>query len=215
MCYFGSKLKSKIGFEDRLEAFGIFAIGGSIGTLATGFFAVDSFGGHNGVFYSSSSSGWRLFGKQIYGVVVTIAWSAFASFAILSVIDKLIGLKIEMNATGTISEGAAEYAKRIIGLNNHRDVDNVGSASDLDIDFSSSNSISNESNDGLPPLPIPMVIETGSIDEPIHHHTLSEPSALDEIHVEDPSDEQEEKEENRDVIIPTTDGSESVDIYAI
>jgi Amt family ammonium transporter len=41
LCYAGSQLKHFLGYDDALDAFGVHAIGGIIGGIATGFFATD------------------------------------------------------------------------------------------------------------------------------------------------------------------------------
>ena len=41
LCYFGSQLKNYLGFDDALDAFGVHAIGGIVGGIATGFFATN------------------------------------------------------------------------------------------------------------------------------------------------------------------------------
>ena len=182
-----------------------FAIGGILGTLATGFFAVDSIGDHDGVFYSSGSSGWILFGKQIYGVVVTIVWSAFASYVILIIIDKTIGLKVKMDTT-------SDDARKIKFFDVTVNCDQNASASDLEID-SSYNSISNESIDARAPQPIPMVIDIGSIDI-LSNHSVAEHSSLGELSLDEPHEEIPTRD-NYDVIVAATQGVESAEIYVM
>ena len=39
LCYAGAQLKHMLGYDDALDAFGVHAIGGIVGGIATGFFA--------------------------------------------------------------------------------------------------------------------------------------------------------------------------------
>ena len=41
LCYFGAQLKHMMGYDDALDAFGVHAIGGMVGGIATGFFCTD------------------------------------------------------------------------------------------------------------------------------------------------------------------------------
>ena len=41
LCYAGAQLKHMMGYDDALDAFGVHAIGGIVGGIATGFFATD------------------------------------------------------------------------------------------------------------------------------------------------------------------------------
>jgi Amt family ammonium transporter len=70
--------------------FGIHGVGGIVGAILTGFFAVEAIGG------TAGSMG-QVF-IQIEGILATIAWSAIASFVILKIIDVVIGLRVEKNS---------------------------------------------------------------------------------------------------------------------
>lgn len=94
VCYFGALLKFNLGYDDALDAFGVHAIGGSLGGILTGFFAQASFCGQNGVFYADTTVGGTQLGIQIYGIVVVFAWSCVATGAILLFVDKLVGLRV-------------------------------------------------------------------------------------------------------------------------
>ena len=105
LCYFGAHLKYHFGFDDALDAFGVNAIGGIVGGLATGFFATDKvavpfmYGDRaglaiNGVFYGNFGSGCYQLGIQIVGIIFTIGWSFSFSYVILQIIDNTIGLRV-------------------------------------------------------------------------------------------------------------------------
>ncbi|TIT64064.1 MAG: ammonium transporter [Mesorhizobium sp.] len=85
VCYLSAvKVKHMFGYDDSLDAFGVHGVGGVIGALLTGVLADPAI--------NSLSSGASL-GKQIYGVAVTIIWTAIATFVILYVVKALVGLR--------------------------------------------------------------------------------------------------------------------------
>jgi Amt family ammonium transporter len=98
ICYFSAQLKHYLGYDDALDAFGVHGIGGMLGGVLTGFFATNNVirasPPINGVFYANTEDGGHQLGIQIYAIVVVGAYSAFASFLILIVLDKTMGLRI-------------------------------------------------------------------------------------------------------------------------
>lgn len=92
VCYFGAQLKRHLGFDDALDAFGVHAVGGMLGGLMIGFFATDQWTGKlKGVFYGG---GGKQLSYQVYGIVVTAAWSAVVSYLLLIFVDKTMGLRV-------------------------------------------------------------------------------------------------------------------------
>jgi Amt family ammonium transporter len=91
VCFFASvKLKHILGYDDSLDVFGIHGVGGIVGALLTGIFAVEAIGG------TAGSMGQVII--QAKGILATVAWSGIASFVILKIIDVVIGLRVEKNA---------------------------------------------------------------------------------------------------------------------
>ncbi|MHB8265301.1 MAG: ammonium transporter [Acidithiobacillus ferrivorans] len=84
-------LKNQLGYDDSLDAFGVHAIGGIIGALLTGVFAVKAIGGTAGVL--EGNTGQLLI--QAMGVGVTIVYDAIVSFIILKAIDWTLGLRVK------------------------------------------------------------------------------------------------------------------------
>ena len=80
VCYIALNLKSKLGYDDSLDAFGVHGVGGIIGTLATGLFAQTLInpGGSNGLFFGNS----KLFLTQLIAVGVTVLYSFVVTFII-------------------------------------------------------------------------------------------------------------------------------------
>jgi ammonium transporter, Amt family len=96
-CYFALSLKTRFGFDDALDVVGIHGVGGALGAVLTGVFATTlvNEGGADGLFYGG---GTELVIEQIFAVVVTIVFSFVMSFAILKVIDMVIGLRVSAEA---------------------------------------------------------------------------------------------------------------------
>jgi Amt family ammonium transporter len=91
VCFWAStNLKRSLGYDDALDAFGIHGVGGIVGAILTGVFAVEAIGGTPGAL--EGNVGQIL--KQIYGVLATLVWSGAISFVILKVIDATIGLRV-------------------------------------------------------------------------------------------------------------------------
>ena len=91
-CYWGATwLKHKAGYDDSLDVFGVHGVGGIVGALLTGVFAVEAIGGTPGLFEGNPGQ----VVTQAYGIVATIGYCAVASFVILKVIDTVIGLRVD------------------------------------------------------------------------------------------------------------------------
>ena len=89
-CWAATTLKQKLDYDDSLDCFGIHGIGGIVGALLTGVFAVKAVGGTAGVLEGNPGQLWI----QFQGILATIVWCAIGSAAILKVIDLVIGLRV-------------------------------------------------------------------------------------------------------------------------
>jgi Amt family ammonium transporter len=99
VCFWAcTKLKLWCGYDDSLDVFGIHGVGGAMGTLLTGVFAVAAIGETAGLL---EGNGKQLL-YQVYGVVGVLIWSAVATFVILKVIDLIVPLRVtdETERTG-------------------------------------------------------------------------------------------------------------------
>lgn len=91
-----TKLKSALGYDDSLDAFGVHGVGGTLGAILTGVFAtracwdIDN-GNPLGLIDGAS----RVLVGQIVAVVVTWVFAIVATFVILKVVDGVIGLRVE------------------------------------------------------------------------------------------------------------------------
>lgn len=93
ICFFSATtLKHKLGYDDSLDAFGIHGVGGIVGAILTGLFAAPFLGGAG---LSDKVTG--VFDQvwvQVLSVLLTIAYTAIATFIILFVINKVMGLRV-------------------------------------------------------------------------------------------------------------------------
>lgn len=91
-CYFAVAQKSRLGYDDSLDVVGIHGLGGVIGTLCVGIFASTAVnaGGADGLLNGRIG----LLGSQALGVLVVGAYVFIASWIILTLIDKTLGLRI-------------------------------------------------------------------------------------------------------------------------
>jgi ammonium transporter, Amt family len=78
------------GYDDALDCFGVHGVGGIVGAILTGVFAIEQFGGTPGLI--EGNAGQVL--NQIEGVVIVIVYDAVVSFIILKAIDLTIGLRV-------------------------------------------------------------------------------------------------------------------------
>jgi Amt family ammonium transporter len=92
VCYFGAtSLKSFFGYDDALDCFGVHGVGGAVGAVLTGVFAVNEFGGTSGAI--EGNYGQIL--NQLIGVGIVIAYDLVVSLIILAVLKFTIGLRVD------------------------------------------------------------------------------------------------------------------------
>jgi len=98
ICYGAILMKNKLGYDDSLDAFGIHGVGGALGAILTGVFAVELAEGIT----SRGAQVW----VQTVSVLATGAYSFGVSYIIAFVIEKTIGLRIseEKEIAGLDSE---------------------------------------------------------------------------------------------------------------
>ncbi len=84
--------RSRTGLDDSLDVLSAHGVGGAVGALLTGVFAVKVWGGADGLLAGNPEQ----LGRQAVAVCATAAYSAVGTFAIL----KLIGLVAPLRAPG-------------------------------------------------------------------------------------------------------------------
>lgn len=118
ICYFFvTKVKYMLGYDDALDVFGVHAVGGIFGALATGVFVNPALGGAGVVDYVANGVAAYDFGAQmtaqIYAVLTAIVLSAVVTFIALKIVDLLIGIRVseesEREGLDTTEHGERAY----------------------------------------------------------------------------------------------------------
>ena len=93
VCYIALNAKTKFGYDDSLDAFGVHGVGGTLGTLMAGLFASIAINaaGANGAFFGNT----KQFFVQAGAVGLVAVYSFVVSFVMLKVLDATIGLRID------------------------------------------------------------------------------------------------------------------------
>ena len=90
-CYWGAtSLKKAFGYDDSLDAFGVHGVGGIVGAVLTGVFAVEAIGGTAGAVEGNLTQVWI----QVQGVLATIIYCGVGSYLLLKIIDFTMGLRV-------------------------------------------------------------------------------------------------------------------------
>jgi Amt family ammonium transporter len=93
VCFWGvSGLKNMFGYDDALDVWGVHGVGGILGAVLTGVFAIAAIGGTGKAGLVDGNPGQVLL--QVEGVGMTLVWSGVISFVLLKLIDLTIGLRV-------------------------------------------------------------------------------------------------------------------------
>ena len=91
-------LKSKLGYDDSLDVFGVHCIGGIIGALGTGILANPALGGMGIMDYAAGKiADYDMTAQMISqskAVLTTLVWSGVGSAIIYKVVDLIVGLRV-------------------------------------------------------------------------------------------------------------------------
>ncbi len=93
ICYFFvTVVKTSLGYDDSLDAFGVHGVGGTWGAIATGLFASKAVNsaGNDGLFFGNPS----LVVTQLIAVAVTWVFAFSVTYIILKVLDATMGLRV-------------------------------------------------------------------------------------------------------------------------
>ena len=110
--YFVSVLKSKFGYDDALDAFGVHGIGGTWGALAVGIFASKTVNeaGADGLLYGNAE---QLY-IQVIGVGVSWVFAAVMTFIIIKALSCVLALRVdeaqEIQGLDLTEHGERSYA---------------------------------------------------------------------------------------------------------
>ena len=92
VCYLGVNIKTKLGYDDSLDAVGVHGVGGTFGALATGLLAskLVNPNGANGLFFGNLS----LLPIQALSIVAAASYSFAVTWIILKLLQRTIGLRV-------------------------------------------------------------------------------------------------------------------------
>ncbi len=93
VCYIAvTVIKTRLGYDDALDAFGVHGVGGTVGALLTGVFATRliNAGGADGWIYGN----FRQVGIQAVAVGAVIAYAVAVTLILTKVLDRVMGLRV-------------------------------------------------------------------------------------------------------------------------
>jgi len=91
LCYSATLLRSRIRIDDALDVFAVHGVGGLLGALATGVFATTAVNAFPGLIEGNVDQ----LAKQLVAVAATVAYAAVATFAIVKVVDVILGIRVK------------------------------------------------------------------------------------------------------------------------
>jgi Amt family ammonium transporter len=110
VCFAAVELKTRLGYDDSLDAVGVHMVGGLVGALLTGVFASLA------VNPAGAEGGWLQIGRQGAAAGITLAFSFGATWMILKLVDRLIGFRVPADAEDSgvdlAEHGESAYAFR-------------------------------------------------------------------------------------------------------
>jgi len=93
VCSYAVGWKFRLNYDDSLDVVGVHLVGGVIGTLLIGVFAVESMtGGPEGLLYGG---GLAQLGRQAVAVVVVAAYAFLMTYALGKLIDRAMGFRAD------------------------------------------------------------------------------------------------------------------------
>jgi Amt family ammonium transporter len=110
VCFAAVELKSRLGYDDSLDAVGVHMVGGLVGALMTGVFASLA------VNPAGAEGGWMQIGRQGAAAGITLVFSFGATWLILKLVDRLVGFRLpaeaEESGVDLAEHGESAYAFR-------------------------------------------------------------------------------------------------------
>jgi Amt family ammonium transporter len=91
VCYGAIILRERLKVDDALDVWAVHGVGGTLGAILTGVFAVAAVGGFSGLVDGNGSQVL----KQLVAVAATWIYSGVATFIILKVVDHFVGLRVD------------------------------------------------------------------------------------------------------------------------
>ena len=97
LCYLAvNRVRPSLGYDDSLDVFGVHGVGGFVGAILTGVFAVEALGGTG----LGERSVVGQLGLQFIGATATIVYCGVMTFVIVKILDATIGLRVNPEQEG-------------------------------------------------------------------------------------------------------------------
>jgi Amt family ammonium transporter len=90
VCYGAILLRERLKIDDALDVWAVHGVGGTLGAILTGVFAIAAVNGASGLVEGNGSQVL----KQLVAVGATWIYSGVATFIILKVVDHFVGLRV-------------------------------------------------------------------------------------------------------------------------
>jgi ammonium transporter, Amt family len=108
-CYYAIQFRIRRGWDDALDVWGVHGVGGGLGTILTGVFAVAAINGVNGLV----TGDWRQFFVQILGVIIAGAYAFIVTYGILKLVNIFtpvrVGAEAEAKGLDELLHGEIAY----------------------------------------------------------------------------------------------------------
>lgn len=96
VCYFAcTTLKSKFGYDDSLDAFGVHGVGGTLGALLTGVFATPAISEGASGLLMCNAAGVGQFCNQVISIIASGALGVVGTIILLVILKATMGLRVE------------------------------------------------------------------------------------------------------------------------
>jgi ammonium transporter, Amt family len=90
LCYSATLLRERLRIDDALDVFAVHGVGGVFGAIATGVFATTAINAYPGLVDGNAGQ----LVTQAIAVGAVIAYAAVATYAIIKVVDFVLGLRV-------------------------------------------------------------------------------------------------------------------------
>ena len=119
VCSFAISLKTRFGYDDALDVFGVHCVGGIVGAILTGVLVNPALGGAGIMDYALGKIADYDFATQVIAqckaVLTTLVWSGVVAFIAYKIVDLTIGLRVpedeEREGLDITSHGETAYSK--------------------------------------------------------------------------------------------------------
>ncbi len=97
-CYAAIQFRMQRGWDDALDVWGVHGVGGALGVILTGVFAVAAINGVKGAI----AGDWHQLGVQVLGVAIAAVYSFAVTYGIWKLIDRFETIRVtrEVEAKG-------------------------------------------------------------------------------------------------------------------